>query len=296
MDTRLKATFAQRCTVVAGMLLMMTASLHAQPARPSGVEPPAPKRILDSVGIDQRLGEKLPLELTFRNEAGQSVRLGELFRGKPVVLSLVYYECPSLCTMTLNGMGKSFKALDKTIGDDFDVITVSFDPRETPDLAAAKKATYVKAYGRPAAQQGWHFLTGDEASIKELCQATGFRYVWDENSQQYAHASAIMVLTPDGVLSRYFYGLEYSTRELRLGLYEASDGKVGSLADAVLLLCFHYDPLTGKYGWAVMGLLRIAAVATIVALGTFMLVNFRRDRRATKLGLNEPVAEPRAGA
>src|SRR5688572_11303270 len=276
-------------------LLVITTSLRAQPARPSGPEPAAPQRILDSVGIDQKLGQKLPLDATFRDEAGKTVRLGDLFTGKPVVLSLVYYECPSLCTMTLNGMGKSFKPLDRTIGKDFDVITVSFDPRETPELAAAKKAAYVKSYGRPEAQQGWHFLTGDEASIKQLTEATGFRYTWDENSQQYAHGSAIMVVTPDGVISRYFYGLEYSTRELRLGLFEASDGKVGTLADSVLLLCFEYDPMTGKYGWAVMGLLRGAAILTVGALVTFILVNLLRERRATKLALaqsnNETVTQ-----
>ena len=275
----------RRSLLIAALLCFATSSLCAQPARPSGPEPAAPKKILDSVGIDQKLGDKLPLDATFRDETGKSVHLGDFFSsGKPVVLSLVYYECPGLCTMTLNGMGKSFKPLDKTIGQDFEVVTISFDPRETPDLAAAKKQTYVKAYGRPTGEQGWHFLTGDEPSITKLTQAVGFRYVWDESSNQYAHGSAIMVITPDGVISRYFYGLEYSTRDLRLGLFEASDGKVGSVAESVLLLCFKYDPMTGKYGWAVMGLLRIAAVATVLALGTFIFINVRRDRRAARLG------------
>ena len=273
-----------RSIVACALVLVMASALHAQPAKPSGVEPVAPQRILDKVGIDQRLGAKLPLDATFRDEAGNTVRLGDFFTGKkPVVLSLVYYECPSLCTMTLNGMGKSFKPLDKTIGKDFDVVTISFDPRETPELAAKKKAAYVKAYGRPEAEQGWHFLTGDDASIKRVTEAAGFRYVWDEHSNQFAHTSAIMVATPDGVLSRYFYGLEYSTRELRLGLYEASDGKVGSISEAVLLLCFHYDPMTGKYGWAVMGLLRAGAVLTILALGGFIGISLYRERRAARL-------------
>lgn len=251
----------------------------AQPDRP------APMDILNQIGVDQKLDEQVPLDLTFRDESGKTVRLGEYFGQKPVVLSLVYYECPMLCTMTLNGMLKTFRVLPFTIGKEFQVVTISFDPTEKPELAAKKKESYAREYGRDgAAKEGWHFLTGDAESINKICQATGFRYTYDEKTKQYAHASAMMVLTPSGKLSRYFYGLEYVPKDLRLGLIEAADERIGSPADHVLLLCYEYDPKTGKYGFAVMTAVRIGAIATMAAIGTFMFVMFRRDRMAKSTG------------
>ena len=237
---------------------------------------PAPLR---DVGIDQKLDEQLPLDLTFRDETGKPVQLRKYFGQKPVLLSLVYYDCPMLCTLVLNGLVRSLRAVPLDVGDQFQVVTVSFDPRETAALAAAKKETYVKRYGRAQASQGWHFLTGDEASIQQLTRAVGFRYAYDEKSGQFAHATGIMVLTPTGRLARYFYGIEYSPRDLRLALVEASANKIGSVVDQLLLFCFHYDPKTGKYSLVVMNVLRIAGMGTLLALGSFMLVMFRRDRR-----------------
>lgn len=238
-----------------------------------------PQNVLDRVGFDQKLGDTIPLDLPFRDEAGQQVTLRQYFGQKPVILSLVYYECPSLCTMTLNGMLGVFKVISPSITRDYDVVTVSFNPRETPQLAAAKKASYLKQYKRPDAAQGWHFLTGDEPSIDALTQACGFRYFYDAKSNQYAHAAGIMVLTPQGQISRYFYGLEYSPRDVQLGLAEASSGKVGSLADKVLLLCFHYDPVTGKYGFAVMSAIRIGGILTLLTIAIGVFFSLRRERR-----------------
>jgi protein SCO1/2 len=235
---------------------------------------------LRNVGIDQRLNEQAPLDLTFRDEAGKQVKLARYFDRKPVILSLVYYECPMLCTLVLNGMVRGFRAMNLNAGDQFEVVTVSFNPRETPELAAAKKKEYIKHYGRQGAEEGWHFLTGDEASIRKLAQAVGFRYAYDPKTGQYAHASGIMILTPEGRIAGYFYGVEYSARDLRLGLIEASAGKIGSPVDQVLLYCFHYDPTKGKYGLVIMNVMRLLGGATVLALGTFLFLMLRRDRRA----------------
>ncbi len=234
---------------------------------------------LRSVGIDQRLNNQVPLNLSFRDENGREVQLSRYFGSRPVVLSLVYYECPMLCTMILNGLLRGIRAVKLDVNEHYDIVTVSIDPRETPDLAAAKKKEYVKKYGRAGAGQGWHFLTGDEASIKRLADSVGFRYNFDEKSGQFAHASGIMILTPEGRLSRYLYGIEYSPTDLRLGLVEASAGKIGSPVDQVLLYCFHYDPSTGKYSLLIMKVIRSVGAATVVALGLFMFTMFRRDRR-----------------
>lgn len=234
---------------------------------------------LRNVGIDQRLNEQVPLDLTFRDETGRQVRLGEYFDHKPVVLSLVYYDCPMLCTMILNGMLRSMRAIKLNVNEHFEVVTVSFDPREKPELAAAKKNEYVKKYRRSGAAEGWHFLTGDEPSIRQLAQAVGFRYAYDPSTGQYAHASGIMILTPEGKLARYLYGIEYDARDLRLALVEASAGKIGTPVDQVLLYCFHYDPATGKYSLLIMKVIRVAGTATVLALVMFMFVMLRRDRR-----------------
>lgn len=265
--------------------LALTVTLPA-PAMP-GATPPGPEgnspvvnRILNQVGIDQKLGAELPLGLPFKDEEGSPVQLGDYFGERPVVLTLVYYGCPMLCTMTLNGMVKSFKPLSLDVGDQFEVVVVSFDPRETPDLARRKKEEYVKFYGRPQTADGFHFLTGDQASIDALTQAVGFKYTWDDSTQQFAHSSALMVATPRGQLSRYFYGLEYAPKDLRLGLIEAADERIGTLADALVLLCFQYDPTTGKYGFVIMSVLRIAGVLTLVVIGAFIFFSIRRERRA----------------
>jgi protein SCO1 len=237
-------------------------------------------KALKNVGIDQRLNEIIPLDAVFKDELGRDVRLGQFFKGKPVVLSLVYYTCPMLCNQVLNGMMGSFRQVSFNIGEQFDVVTVSFDPRETPELAAAKKSTYVKAYNRPGAETSWHFLTGDEANIKRLTEAVGFRYYWDEQTKQYAHASGIMILTPEGKLARYFYGIEYPPRDLRLGLVEASQNKIGTPVDALMLYCYHYDPATGKYGAIVMNIVRLAGGVTLFLIVGMILVLRKRGRRA----------------
>jgi len=259
-------------------LVLLTSAAFAQVPAPPPAMPP--NKVVEQIGIDQKLNEQIPLELTFRDETGRSVALSEYFKsGRPVVLSFVYYRCPMLCTMTLNGMAASFKPLKFEMGKDYDVVTVSFDPREGPDLAAAKKAAYVKHYGREEGEAGWHFLTGDEQNIKALAAAAGFRYFYDAKTDQYAHASGIMVLTPSGRLSRYFYGLEYSTRDLQFGLVEASNHRIGSVADRFLLLCYHYDPMTGRYGLAIMNALRGGAVLTLLCIGSFIYIMIRRERR-----------------
>ena len=226
-------------------------------------------KALDNVGIDQKLDEQLPLDLVFKDENGANVKLGDFFGKKPVVLSLVYYQCPMLCNQVLNGMVTAFKVMNFKPGQEFEVVTVSFDPRETPALAAAKKNTYVNYLPedrRSGAASGWHFLTGDEASIKRITEAVGFRYHWDEATNQFVHASAIYVTTPQGKLARYFYGIEYAPRDVRLGLIEAADNKIGSPVDQLLLYCYHYDPATGKYGAAVMNIMRVAGVITVLAI------------------------------
>jgi protein SCO1/2 len=235
--------------------------------------------VLKKVGIEQKLNNQIPLDLLFEDETGREVRLGEYFRsGKPVVLTLVYYECPMLCNQVLNGVVGTLQALSFTPGREFEVVTVSFDPREGPDLAARKKETYLKRFGRAGAGVGWHFLTGDKDSIDRLAQSVGFHYVWDEQSKQFAHASAIMVATPEGKLSHYFYGIEYSPKDLRLALVEASKGQIGSPVDELILYCYHYDPSTGKFA-PVMAVLRAAGVLTVFALAALIIFLVRRTRR-----------------
>lgn len=243
-------------------------------ARPVAAEVP---RGLEDVGIDQRLNEKVPLDLHFRDETGSDVRLGSYFGDKPVILALVYYQCPMLCTLVLNGLVSSLRALSLDAGKDFQVVVVSFDPTETPDLAAAKKATYLEEYRREGAEKGWHFLTGDEKAIRRLTQAVGFRYHYDPTIDQFAHATAITVLTPRGVIARYFYGVEYAPRDVRLGLVEAAHETIGSPVDQLLLFCFHYDVTTGRYSAAVLNLIRLGGVITLLALGGFIFLSRRRD-------------------
>jgi protein SCO1/2 len=248
---------------------------------PAGSSPTA--ELIGSVGIEQHLGAQLPLDTVLRDEQGREIKLGDFFKHQPVIVMLVYFRCPMLCTQVLNGFLKSSQAIPLVIGRDYQVVTVSFDPRETPDLAAEKKESYVHAYRREGAAEGWHFLTGDLQSIDKLTKAIGFQYRFDPKSGQFAHASGIALATPDGRLSRYFYGIEYEPDDLRLGLVESSSGRIGSLVDQVLLLCYHYDPLTGKYGLVIAGVLRTAGALTVILVGGYLVAMFRFERRRTKL-------------
>ena len=253
-----------------------TAQGPGEPTPPSGGKPVA----LEKVSIEQRLNEQIPLDLTFRDERGAAVRLGDYFGKKPVVLSLVYYSCPQLCNQVLNGLTSSLITLSGfNIGKEFEVVTVSFDPREKAELAAEKKKTYVQWYKREGAAEGWHFLTGDQDAIDRLTEAVGFHYAFDAQTGQFAHASAIMIATPEGKLARYYYGIEYSAKDLRLGLVEASDDKIGSPVDQLLLYCYHYDPATGKYGPLVINMIRLGGIVTIIAMIALVLIVRRRGPR-----------------
>lgn len=252
-------------------------------ALPVGAQPIPPDDPLNQVGFDQRLNAQVPLDLTFRDEQGAAVRLGDYMGGKPAILVLAYYECPNLCTLVLTKLVETMRGLAFDVGDQFEVITVSIDPRDTPAVAAAKKATYLERYGRPGAGGGWHFLTGEESSIGPLAQAIGFRYAYDARQNQYAHPVGIMVLTPRGTLSRYFYNLDYSPQDLRLGLVEASEGKIGSPVDQFLLRCYDYDPVTGQYTLAIMTIVRVVGVVSVALLGLVVLWLRRRERRAPAL-------------
>ncbi len=241
---------------------------------PANVRPPR----LENVGIEQRLDSQVPPDLTFRDETGQTVKLGDYFGKKPLILNLVYYNCTMLCGEALAGLSGAMRLVKFDVGKEFEVVTVSFDPRETPEIAAAKKKDYVKRYGRPGADTGWHFLTGPAESVNALTKAVGFQYQYDPKINQFAHATAIMVLTPQGRISRYFYGVDFPPKDLRMGLVEASQGKIGNPIDAVLLYCYHYDPATGKYGAVIANILRLAAAATILILGGFILIMLRLER------------------
>jgi protein SCO1/2 len=235
---------------------------------------------LKNVAIEQRLDEQIPLDLAFRDETGKTVRIGEYFGKRPVILNLAYYTCPMLCSEVMAGLTSALRVLKFDVGKEFDVLTVSFDPRDTPEIATAKKAEYLNRYNRPGAAQGWHFLTGPEESIAALTKAAGFQYQYDPKTGQYAHGTAILVLTPEGKISQYYYGVEFAPKDLRLGLIQASDHKIGNLADQVLLYCFHYNPDTGKYGAVIMRVLRLAGFATMLLVGGLVLVlsRFTKNR------------------
>ena len=257
---------------------------------PSGPVATGLPKALQNVGIDQKLNQKVPLDLTFRDETGNTVTLSQFFGKRPVVLSLVYYNCPMLCTQVLNGMVGSFRTLAFQPGQDYEIVTVSFDSRETPALAAAKKDLYVNylpAEKRANAAKGWHFLTGDEANIKRLTEAVGFRYQWDDATNQFAHASGIMVLTPGGKLAQYYYGIEYSAKDLRLGLVEASENRIGSAVDQLLLYCYHYEPATGSYQAKILNIVRLAGVLTII--GIVLLILLLRRRSSARLPIQREV-------
>lgn len=264
-----RAQAVQALALAALWLLAGSAPLGAQSAA----------EVIRQVAFKQRINQPLPLELRFRDETGRAVALGDYFGRRPVVLALVYYECPMLCNYVENGLVKALRPLSFEPGREFDVVFVSFAPEETPALAAAKKESVLKEYDRARTAAGWHFLTGEPDAIRPLTEAVGFHYLYDEKSRQYAHASGVIVVTPDGKLFRYFYGIEYAPRDLRLALVEASANKLGTPVDQVLLYCFHYDPETGKYGVLITRVIRLAGSGTALALAVFLVVMFRRERR-----------------
>ena len=237
-----------------------------------------------NVGIDQKLNQQLPLDLEFRDENGRLVRLAEYFSSKPVILSLVYHDCPMLCSEVLGGLLSSLRVLKFDIGNEFDVLTISFNPREDSSLAKSVKDSYLKRYKRAGAENGWHFLTGDQTAIDRLTKAVGFRYTYDPQKNLYAHASGIMVLTPQGRLSRYFYGIEFAPKDLRFGLIEASQNKIGSVVDQVLLFCYHYDPVIGRYGFAIMTTVRILGAGFVLCLAATIGIMLRKERSSRTPG------------
>jgi protein SCO1/2 len=283
--------------VLALLLVRGLALAHDEPVAPMPVAPEAPPEDtrpapLREVAIDQRLDAAVPLDLPFRDESGAPVTLAQYFGKRPVILSLVYYDCPMLCTLVLNGLVRALRTLSFDPGREFEIVTVSFDPHDTPELATKKKATYLGEYARPGAEQGWHFLTGDQDAITRLAQAVGFHYSYVPEEKQFAHAAAIMVLTPDGRLSRYFFGVEYSGRDLRFGLIDAAERKIGTVVDHLLLYCYRYDPATGRYGAVAMNLVRAGGVLTVVALGAFILIMRRRETQGPPLRPRPPDLRP----
>jgi protein SCO1/2 len=269
---------------VAAALLLASGTVWAQFSSPLDVPPPGPAAterlpILKNAGLDPKPNGQVPLDLTFADEHGRDVRLGDFFGNRPVVLALAYYRCPMLCTQVLGGMIGALETLTFDAGRDFVVVVVSFDPGETPAMALSKKVTLTPRYGRPGGEAGMHFLTGREDAIKQLTAAVGFRYVYDPKIGQYAHPALITVLTPGGKVSRYLYGFEFPPRDLRLALVEAADGKIGSAVDQALLYCYHYDPMSGKYGVAILNVVRLAGLLTLAAIGVFLVVSLRRERR-----------------
>ena len=258
-------------------------------ARAQYFTPPETKTVappgLEGVGIDQRLNEPVPLNLTFKDEQGNAVRLSDYFHdGRPVILNLVYYQCPMLCTEVLNGLTAALKVLRFEPGKQFEIVTLSIDPRETPQLAANKKEMYLKKLGNPDAAKGWHFLTGEQAQIAALAGAVGWRYRYDAKLDQFAHAAGIVLITPDGRIAQYYYGVEYSAKDMRLGIVEASQNKIGSLADQVLLYCYHYDPRTGRYGATITNIIRLAGLATVIVLGSALVLLFRNEKHDQGIG------------
>ncbi len=251
---------------------------------------------LRDVGIDQKLGAQVPLDLTFRDEAGRPVKLAQYFDGqkKPVILTLVYYSCPQLCTLVLNDLNRGMNGLSTlSAGDDYQVVTVSIDPSDTPALAADKKQTYMASYRRPHAEQGWHFLTGDQTSIRKLTEAVGFKYKWDPKYQQFIHPSGLTILTPKGTVSRYFFGIDYDLKDLRLSLEEASSNKIGSLTDRILLYCFHYDETSGRYTPTITRVVKLGGVLTVAGLGFFWFAMYRLEQ--TRYGATPDSGEPAGG-
>lgn len=267
--------------VALGCALPASAQMNGAPTAGYKLEPGAsstgvPKALRD-IGFDQHINDRIPLDVPFRDEAGRSVTIGDYFGKRPVVLLFAYYDCPMLCTMVINGLSSALGVLSLDPGKDFEIVTVSFNPKDTPETARAKKAIYIERYKRPGASDAWHFLSGDQRSIDRLTKAAGFKYAWDADTKQFAHPTGVIVLTPDGRLARYLFGIEYGPRDLRYALVEASEGRVGNTVDALLLYCYHYDPETGRYGLAIMRTVRVAAAGTVLVLAGFIIVMVRRE-------------------
>jgi protein SCO1 len=256
----------------------------SKPYDPNRVTDNGLPKALTEVGIQQKLDEQLPLDTEFKNEEEKTVKIGDYFGQRPVILALVYYECPMLCSEVLNGMTGSLKGLNFNVGKEFDVVAISFDARENEKagLAKSKKEAYVKRYAREGSENGWHFLTGTQASIDKITKAVGFNYAWDEQTQQFAHAGAIMILTPEGKLSKYLYGIDYAPKDVKLAVMESSQNKIGSPVDQLMLYCFHYNPATGKYGFAILNIIRLVALATLFGLGAMIFVFWRREKNKDK--------------
>jgi protein SCO1/2 len=280
------ASIHARRGLVAALVLLLAVPVFAQYREPNLEKPDnVTPSVLKDIGFDQNLGAQTPMDALFRDETGKDVALGQLFRGKPVVLTLVYYKCPMLCRITMNGVASALSILTLDAGRDFDVVTVSFDPAEGPEEATKKKKETLARYRRPDAEGAWHFLTGTKESIARLTKAVGFRYAWDTRTEQWAHPAGVVILTPDGKVARYMYGVEYAPRDLRLALVEASLGKIGTPVDAILLYCYHYDPSKGRYGAAVLNLVRAGGILTVGALAVFIVLMARRGRGKSATGV-----------
>lgn len=284
MVVHTKQSLIHSIAILTALFCMVSGAAFAQvlnAPETKQVRPPG----LEHVGIEQRLDQQVPLDLEFRDETGKTVKLGDYFHsGRPVFLNLVYYNCPMLCGEVLQGMTAAMKVIKFTPGKEYEVVTVSIDPREGPDLAAAKKLTFLERLDRPGAEKGWHFLVGQKPQIDALANSLGWEYQYDPKTDQFAHAAGIILVTPKGKIAQYYYGVEYSARDMQLGIVEASHNKIGSLADQVLLYCYHYDPRTGKYGVVITNIVRAAGVATVLILGGFIFVMFRSDSRNKGIG------------
>jgi protein SCO1/2 len=258
----------------AGAPLARAVTPLSYPGRSSNERP----ALLSEIGFDQKLGAALPLDAPFRDEAGRAVRLGDYFGRRPVVLTLVYFDCPMLCTVSLNGLTSALDVLPFEPGRDFEILSISFEPKEQPAQAAARKKALLARYRRPGAERGWHLLTGERESIDRVTRAVGFRYAWDEETRQYAHPAGTVVATADGRVSRYLFGIEYAPKDLRLALVDSGQGKLGGLVDQALLFCYQYNPHSGRYSAAILNVLKAAAALTVLALGGFILTLRRRER------------------
>lgn len=272
---------------MAGAVIMAVSAL---PAYARQALPPAPGMAnetpepLKEVGITEHLGDQIDLDLQFKDETGALVPLRSFFKDhKPVLLSLAYYSCPSLCNFHLNGLRDVFKALKAPLGHDFNAVVVSIDPRETPELAANKKTSYIESYGRPEGAEGWHFLVGEDANIKKLAEQVGFRYRWDEDEKQWAHAAAAYVITPDGKISRYLYGIEFSPQTLRLSMIEASNGRIGNIVDKLILFCFHFDPKASKYTIYAFNVMRVGGGMVALLIMGYLALFWVRSRRENSI-------------
>jgi protein SCO1/2 len=267
-----------RAAILALLLAASTARAQVPPP-PSQMADPVPP-VLKNIRIDQKLNTQIPADLAFKDEDGKSVQLGDYFGKRPMILVLVYFKCPQLCTVVLTDLLHTINGITgMSVGQQFDILTVSFDPKEGPDLAAAKKKSYLKEYGRTGASEGWHFLTGQQDSIAKLTDAVGFRYQWSEEYQQFMHASGIMILTPQGKISQYFYGIDFSANDVRTALTRAGNDQIGEPSDEILFYCLHYDPRTGKYGLIIDRALKVAGGLTVLSLGSFLFVMFSIDSR-----------------